>query len=401
MKLKHLLILLLLSFCYTPKESNNSDETPELKDFPNPSKNNSSLPYLITGKDGNLYMSWVEKRDSIWVDFNYSFLKNDEWTEPEIIASGSDWFVNWADYPMLAVDKEGNKIAHYLAKSSSGTYSYDVNVVIKPKDSSNWSTPVIPHADGTPTEHGFVTMIPNNDDTFLLAWLDGRNTESNHGHDHAGAMTLRSAVMDLKGELSEQTELDARVCDCCHTTGTQTPEGVILAYRDRSLDEIRDIGFIHKKNSAWSKPQFVSSDAWEIKGCPVNGPRISSFNNSVAIAWYTEALSKPTVKVAFKTDSSFSNPIIIDQTSPVGRVDIEMISDEKTIVSWIDGGDDPAIKYRVVNKNGTMSSTKTVSTISAARGSGFPQIEVFNNALYIAWTDFENQKIRMKRISLD
>lgn len=392
MKWRYLILIAFLTFCSTPQSEEAERET-AIANVSRPAGPNSSLPHLIRGADNNLYMSWVEKRDSNRVDLMYAQLTDNEWSEPELIASGNDWFVNWADYPMLAVDQNGNKIAHFLAKSSAGTYSYDVNLVLKPDTASEWSAPIIPHSDGTPTEHGFATMLPNNDGSFLLSWLDGRNTggEGHGGHESGGAMTIRSAVIDMQGKLSEEAELDGRVCDCCQTGGTITEDGAIIVYRDRSVDEVRDMAFVLKKDSMWSQPKLVAQDNWTIEGCPVNGPRIASYNKTVATAWFTSALSRPMVKVAFKTGENFNEPIIIDSTSPVGRVDIAMLSDEEAIVSWLDGGDASAIKFRKVNINGSMSPVTIVAEMSESRGSGFPQMEIYNGAVFFAWTELSDQ----------
>lgn len=236
MKTSPLWLLIFLSFCTSNKEVESSTI-----DLHNPTKENANLPHLIVGGDKNLYLSWVEKRDTDLVEFYYSRLQGNRWSEPELITSGKNWFVNWADYPMLAVDKQGNMLAHFLAKNSTGTYSYDVNLVMKPRNAPNWSTPIIPHSDGTPTEHGFVSMTPNSDSTFSIIWLDGRNTLGGHEHVHQGSMTLRSAKINLQGEMSEETEIDDRTCDCCQTGSTKTPNGTLIAYRDRTIDEVRDI----------------------------------------------------------------------------------------------------------------------------------------------------------------
>ena len=231
-----------------------------------------------------------------------------------------------------------------------------------------------------------MTMLPNNNGTFLLAWLDGRNTGGG-GHGGGGSMTLRSAVIDMKGDLSNETELDQRVCDCCQTGGVTTSEGAMIIYRDRSVDEVRDMAFVTLSDTAWSQPKLVAEDNWNINGCPVNGSRITSLNNTQAAAWFTSALSRPMIKMAFKQGSNFNEPIIIDSTSPIGRVDVVLIDDNTAIVSWLDGGKKPSIKYRMVNRNGSMSPETIVSETSEARSSGFPQMELINNMLYFAWTE--------------
>lgn len=400
MKLRYLLLVTFLYNCQSTKEEQSS----LIESLESPAGDHSSLPHLVLGKDNVLYLSWVQKGDSNQTTMMYSRMQDSSWDTPETIASGTNWFVNWADYPMLAVDKHGNMLAHYLAKSSAGTYSYDINVITKKADSTDWSLPLPPHTDNTPTEHGFVTILPNEDSTFTLAWLDGRHT-SGGGHDGHGsnsAMTLRTAVMDMQGQLSKEAELDARVCDCCQTTGVLTAKGPLFIYRDRSVDEVRDMAYVSKLDSVWSIPKLVAEDNWNIEGCPVNGPRAATLGETVATAWYTAALNRPKVKVAFKVEADFEEPILVDDTSPIGRVDIVMKNAETAIVSWLDGGANPAIKYREVKRNGSMSAVYVLQHTSDERGSGFPQMEIWNNVLYFAWTEMgEVDHIRLKKVPLD
>lgn len=394
--------------CQSGKEK--TAETPVLQNVvESPAGNNASLPYLIKGGDNHLYMSWVEKRDSGWIDLKYSVLKGDLWETPEVIASGNDWFVNWADYPMIAVDSQGNIIAHFLAKSSSGTYSYDVNVAYKPAN-GKWSEPIIPHNDATPTEHGFVTMLPNNDGTFLLSWLDGRNTGGGdhdaHGQDEGGgAMTIRTATLDMTGNLTKEEELDSRVCDCCQTGGVMTPNGPVIIYRDRSEEEIRDMSFVRFVDNNWTEPKSVNADNWKIAGCPVNGPRMASYENTTAAAWFTAAEGIAKVQVAFMDDSgsSFQEPIVVDDSVSVGRVDVVMVNNQSAYVSWLDlEGETPLIKFIKVSKDGSIGIPIVVSETSASRESGFPQMEVIDGVLYFAWTnvDGEMNSVKMKKFSI-
>lgn len=402
MKLLSSLIIatLLLSSCQKNQEK--AADNPAPQGVESPAGSNASLPYLIKGDDDLLYMSWVEKRDSGWIDLKYSVRKEDIWQTPEVIASGNDWFVNWADYPMMAVDKQGNMIAHFLAKSSSGTYSYDVNAVYKPVG-GEWSESIIPHDDGTPTEHGFVTMLPKNDGTFLLSWLDGRNTgggdHDSGGHGGGGAMTIRTATLDMMGNLTQKAELDSRVCDCCQTGGAMTPGGPVIVYRDRSEEEMRDMSFVRFVGNDWSEPQTVNSDGWTISGCPVNGPRIAAYENTTATAWFTAAEGIAKVKVAFMdvSEESFQEPIIVDDSVSVGRVDIVMIDNQSAYVSWLDlEGETPLIKFRKVSRDGSLSDKVVVSETSASRGSGFPQMEVIDGTLYFAWTYMDEQSTSVK-----
>jgi hypothetical protein len=410
MKLTTLLAFTALVFaaCST---SNKPEALKNISSFAAPIGANASLPHLTKGGDDNLYLSWVEKGDSTIVELKYAQLIDDTWSVPELIASGDNWFVNWADYPMLAVDKDGNKVAHYLAKNSSGTYSYDVNVVRKPTGTQAWLPSIVPHNDGTPTEHGFATLLPQNDGKFLLAWLDGRNTgggehdghDGHEGHGGGGAMTVRSAVMDMQGNLTDETELDGKVCDCCQTTGAIVGGIPIIAFRDRSDEGMRDMSFVTKSNGQWTDSKAVSEDNWKIAGCPVNGPRLAAFEDQAVIAWFTAADGNPKVKVAFSNgNNEFDLPIVIDEKQPLGRVDVVMLDKNSAVVSWLTSKDEKTIIMAAqVNKNGEVSEARIVSETSSSRGSGFPQMEKVGNNIYFAWTHVIEKETSIKMAKME
>ncbi len=373
--------------------------------FDSPTGEHAGLPHLFKGGDENLYMSWVETEGDK-ATLKFSQLQGDQWSEPEVIASGDNWFINWADYPIMAVDSAGNMIAHFPAKSGPDTYAYDVNVVIKPTGAADWSEPFVLHGDGTQTEHGFVSMLPQNDGSFRVTWLDGRHTGGSEGdHDHGGdgAMTLRTALVNLEGEIVEETELDHRVCDCCQTGMARSTTTEYVVYRDRSEHEIRDMYFVSNTGLGWSKPERIAEDNWHIAGCPVNGPRIASYEDALAVAWFTAADGEPKVKLAFSADGiSFEEPILIDNTQPLGRLDIVMLDQNTAVISWLDNDDSTMIRYRMVKRSGEMSPAQVVAMTSESRSSGFPQMELLNGALYFAWTvsDGEEFRIEMARIAI-
>lgn len=397
----------LFSFCLL-LACNSQTELNQLEHLHSPATNNASLPYLVVGNDGNLFMSWVEQTGDTTI-FKYATLKEDSFGAVETIASGTDWFVNWADYPMMAVNQKGDMIAHFLAKSSEGTYAYDVNVVTKLSDQSVWSEPIIPHSDSTPTEHGFVTMLPQPDNSFMLAWLDGRNMgEMDHDSHVSGsnrAMTLRKAVISPSGEISDEAELDGRVCDCCQTTGVMTENGPTFFYRDRSEHEIRDISYVRKQGTSWLMSETVHNDNWKINGYPVNGPRADNYGSIIALAWFSAPKNKGMVQLAFSQDNgvTFDSPIAIDSMSPLGRVDVVMVSENKAVVSWLaKEGSDVVIKAQPISTSGVKQGAITIGKTSEARGSGFPQMAWHKGKLYFAWTDFgedSSSKVLLKTLN--
>tara|TARA_R110000850_G_scaffold241496_1_gene366108 strand:+ start:27819 stop:29045 length:1227 start_codon:yes stop_codon:yes gene_type:complete len=391
-----LLFVLFLS-CKQAPEKSIEKEAPIFTEIQLPDMENSSLPYLFSdGKD--LLLSFVSEKDSL-ATLYYSKLSEDSWSTPEAITSGSDWFVNWADYPQIAKNGK-NYIAHILKKSDSATYAYDVMVTQK-QEGGEWSTPFKIHTDTTKTEHGFVSYTPFGESHFLVSWLDGRNTSGGHHDHHGGEMTLRAAIVNPDGSLKNEFLLDESVCDCCQTSSAMTANGPVVVYRDRSEKEIRDISIVRYENEKWTAPKTIHNDNWEIAGCPVNGPRVDALGNTVAVAWFTAADGESKVNLAFSNNNGkqFDNPVQVDSGNPLGRVDVIMIDENNALVSWVEDIDEEIfIKFRRVSGDGSIGEVLTLTTTDAARASGFPQIAIHNGNVYFARTDL-NENVRQVKTS--
>lgn len=391
----------LLTSCASDENKPREDKPSELQLMESPVDSISAEPYLFTDKNGVVYLSWVTKNTKEST-LKFSMLKNGNWSEPMVIASGNNWFVNWADYPIIASDGNKNIISHFLEKSEKGTYTYDVKVTTSSDNGNSWSPPLILHDDGKKAEHGFVSIVPYNENYFI-SWLDGRNApmEAGHGHDegHQGQMTLRGAIVDKGGKKSGEWELDNRVCDCCQTSTAITTNGPVVVYRDRTENEIRDISIVRFVNGQWTQPAVIFPDNWKIQGCPVNGPQVAADGNNLAVAWFTSPEKKSQVNVAFSRDggASFSKPARLDEGKALGRVDIILLDSNTAMVSWLEGS---LIKAARVHNNGTKDSSITVASTSEARSSGFPQMTMSGNNLFFAWTDDKEKTIKVARLPL-
>lgn len=391
--------IIITAYSCKNTDENSKENTQEIVSnkivgFDNPSKEIASLPRLFAS-DENLYMSWVEREDSLAI-LKYSIFNTKNWSDPVEVTSGNDWFVNWADFPAIAANN-GNILTNILQKSADGTYTYDVKLNLNSLAGDDNLIPknFILHNDGTQSEHGFVSMIPWGDDSFFITWLDGRNTpgenaESN-GHGHGGgAMTLRAARVTYSGEILDRTELDDRVCDCCKTSAAMTPSGPVVVYRDRDEDEIRDISMVRwEQDQGWSKPKTLGNDQWEIQGCPVNGPAIDALDSTLVTAWFTAPLGDGKVNVNFSTDGglSFSDTYRVDAGNATGRVDVVMLNQNEAALIWMEPhGKDEFIQLMKIDRHGVKQSAITVAKTSVDRASGFPQLELLKDKLYISWT---------------
>lgn len=395
-----ILLIIVFASCNNSKERDN--DVNALKQLDSPADSVSAEPYLFTDKNGLVYLSWIEKtkeKNSL----KFSVLNNERWSVPSIITSGNNWFVNWADYPMLSSDGN-NLIAHILQKSAESTYAYDVKFITSVDKGKSWSDLKILHDDGKQAEHGFVSLMPYEDE-FFVSWLDGRNTvtkeskSDDHHSGHHGAMSLRAALINMKGIKTAEWELDNRVCDCCQTSAAVTANGPVVVYRDRSAEEIRDISIVRFVNGAWTAPKTIFPDQWKIAGCPVNGPRVAADGNNVAIAWFTTPDTTAQVNIVFSDDggATFNKPLRINEEKPIGRVDVVLLDEKSAMVTWMEGS---VIKAARVYKDGTKETSIIIASSSESRSSGFPQMTRSGSNLLFAWTDDKIKTIKVAMLAL-
>lgn len=392
------LVILMASCRESPK---NSVASLPVRQIQSPAGDSAAQPFLFTGNNGTVYLSWIEKKGNN-AALKFSFLTNERWSEPVTIAHGNNWFVNWADYPVIASDGNNALLAHYLEKSDTARFAYDIKLVASADGGKTWSASTLLHDDGKKAEHGFVSIVPYNDG-FFACWLDGRKTamegEMSHHESHHGEMTLRAALLDKTGKKLKEWELDGRVCDCCQTAAAITGNGPVVLYRDRSDEEVRDISIVRFVNGSWTAPQPIHIDNWKINACPVNGPKADAIGNHLAVAWFSMADNQGEVKIVFSKDggATFDKPIRIDEGKPIGRVDILMLDSATTMVCWMEGASIKAVK---VHADATKEPSFMIASSSDKRSSGFPQMTRSGNSIFFAWTDDKVKTVKVAIMNL-
>ncbi len=366
------------------------------RDVASPAGPGSGEPGLFRIGD-RAALSWVEEREDGHAALRFAVWKGTAWSSPRTVAEGDDWFVNWADRPGVVALGDSALAAYYLVRhGGDNRYAYDIRLVRSDDGGQTWSASITPHRDGTPTEHGFVSAVPQPDGSLLVAWLDGRGyhpakqAHDEEEHDPHEEMSLRTATLAPGGRLSDEAQLDHRTCDCCPTAAVAASGGVLVAYRDRSNDEIRDIAVVRKQDGSWSAPALVHTDGWHIEGCPVNGPALAAYGDRVALAWFTGADDEQRVHLAFSDDAGLGwvEPVMMSDGHPAGRVDVILLDDGGALVSWVEQvGEVAELRVRHVTADGTLGASVLVTSISADRASGVPRMIRAGGTVLLAWTD--------------
>ncbi len=372
----------------------------------------SGEPNLTLAADGRAILTWLEPTASDAWALRLAIRGESGWSEPRTIRESAAFFVNWADFPSAVAMADGTIAVHWLEKVAAAPYAYHVMLALSSDDGVTWSAPFRAHDDDSPTEHGFVSMVPWNEGA-ALTWLDGRQMwdpdagadhESAGDHGPPGDMSVRFRTLAPDGTLGPEVLLDARTCECCQTAMTRTADGLVAAYRDRGETEIRDIAVVRGAGETWTDPTQVSADGWKIPGCPVNGPQLSASGLDVVAAWYTGVGGEPQVYAAFSNDggATFGSRIRVDEGVPLGRVDIERLDDGSAIVVWLEASDDrPRVLARRVRSDGGLESTVEISPTAGGRAAGFPRMVRLGDELLFAWTlPGESGGVRVRGVRL-
>jgi hypothetical protein len=407
---KFLAILLLLLCACTPSETPDNIVASTLLV---PAGEQAAGPRLSAGAGRPLVLSWMEP-DAAGTTLWYSTLADTGWAPPKAVVTGKDLFVNWADLPSVSAFSEDHWVAHWLEMAGPTTYAYHIVMAQSFDGGQTWSEPVKPHTDGTPTEHGFVSVYPH-DGKAAAIWLDGRRTGDGHSADHGsdpgeGGMTLRGAVIDADNGLDHEQEIDDLICDCCQTDVAVTARRPVAVYRDRTAAEIRDIYVTRHVDGRWQPGVPLHEDDWQIAGCPVNGPAIAARGETVAAAWFSAPDQVPAVHLRFSEDSaaSFGPAITLAADDTLGHVDVVLLGDGSAVVSWLraDTGGRGTLVVRRVTAEGDVGPVKPI--VSGAPARSVPQMAVAGDDLVLVWSEAQGDarriasaRIPIKSISAD
>lgn len=340
-------------------------------------------------------VTWLQKKAGVEELWFAEFTANGIERQRGLIARGANWFANWADFPALVVLDNGDWVTFWLEQSAGLPYAYDIKLTRSQDRGRHWSKPIVPHTDGTLTQHGFVSLLPDGADRVLVTWLDGRRAAESAtlggGHDHdeeAAPMTLRTVVLDRAGHRQGEHLLDDSTCSCCQTDAVRWVGRSLVAYRDRSGDEIRDIAVTARGvDGLWSKPRILHPDNWRIEGCPVNGPALAVNRNHLLAIWPTLRDDQMIVRYQVREWDQPAVTRVLDTGERVqGRVDA-IAWREGFLVSWLGGQQsDAGPRIGLVDKAGQLTAAMPIATTDAARSSGFLRMASVGDRALLAFT---------------
>lgn len=346
------------------------------------------FPSLSTDGAGNVHLCWFANgNEQGETRLQHSAWNGKTWQSSTTLAQGSDWLVNWADFAKYQQDESGSAIACWQTFSPDKR-GYGVTKKMRKGNKAAWSNAASLHEDQKAVEHGFVSLAALGGNRFFATWL--QSTVS-------GPPTqLRYAIQHVDGTTSAEYVLDDLVCDCCSTAAIALADGhVVVAYRNRSESEVRDLRIVRgdpTDPSSWTEPTAVDKEGWRTQSCPVNGPALANDGNYISLVFYTEgSAGLKQVKYLTSTDGgkSFGLPLpLAGGKDCLGRVSVaQMPNGGPAIVSWLQQKEGAAFWMAMaIPRQGKPSAVVEIAQVSGARADGFLQLAVTEGGVLAAWT---------------
>jgi hypothetical protein len=308
----------------------------------------SSQANWSTAADGSPLLSWVEEGKDGSFSLRYSLLHGGNWSAARVIASKRPFFHHPAELPEVITLGGGTLLAHWIETPKEGSEAEFIYVSAS-KDGVKWSAPAIAHKDRSDVQHGLASIVASGPAEASLVWLEALKGED-------GPVSLKRSIVNADGALVKEESLDSDVCACCPTAIVKTARGLLVAYRDHTPADVRDIATIRFENGRWLPSKIIYPDNWKINACPVNAASAAANGDSVAVAWYTAAGEKARVEMAFSTDggAAFGKPTLVSTGQAYGYTSVIMDGAGGATISWLErGGGEARVLVRTVAANGT------------------------------------------------
>ena len=362
--------------------------------IPNPSSLGSLQASWSVTKDGSPLLSWIETQKDDSYTLKYAIRHGAQWTEPRTIAAHRQFFRQPAELPEVISLSDGTLVAHWVESPDDGSDT-EFSYVSVAHDGMKWTAPVIIHKDRSKVQHGLASIVASGDSEASILWLEALKGED-------GPVSLKRTVVSAEGKVLKEESLDNDVCTCCPTSVVKTARGLLVAYRDHTPEDIRDISVMRLEGGKWSAPKNINPDKWKINACPTNAAAAAAKDDKVAIAWFTGAQGMPREQIVFSSDggTTFGKPVLLSTGRSFGYTSIALDEQGGALVSWLEaGGDDARILLRQVSAAGVAGPVVEVAK-GSRRSLGYPRILRTGNETLVAWTsENTSAKVQTARVA--
>jgi hypothetical protein len=241
----------------------------------------------------------------------------------------------------------------------------------------------------------FFTMEVGPRGAIYIAWLDGRDKQSNR----PGTSSLYIAKSTDQGAtFGKNIKVAGDICPCCRPAIAFGDSGeVFISWRHvyKNHERIIVVASSRDGGKTWGETVKTTATGWKINGCAHAGPSLRFVNGRLVVVWYTAAEGRASVKMAQSLDKgkTFSpardiQGEVLDPTHPY----IAASNDETWVIFQgrdlaIKGGWAPAQSWVTrISASGNQSVPESLPTLGG--GVVYPYLFMGNGGrMYAIWTE--------------
>jgi len=346
---------------------------------PNPSSAGSLQASWSLAADGSPLLSWIETQKEGVYTLKYAVRKGGQWSEARTVVANRKFFRHPAELPEVIALPDGTLFAHWIETPGDDPDAEFVYVSTS-HDGVKWTAPILAHKDRSMVQHGLASVVASGDHEASVVWLEALKGED-------GPVSLKRTVVGADGKVIKEEAIDTDVCACCPTSVVKTAKGLLIAYRDHTPQDIRDISVVRFENGQWSASKNISPDMWKLNACPTNAAAAAAKGDHVAISWFTGAQNMPRVQALFSSDNgtTFGKPVMVSTGKAFGYTAIALDEQGGAFVSWLEQSEKGArILVRQVSSAGVAGPVTQVA--EGGRSTlGYPRILHAGGETWVAW----------------
>lgn len=294
---------------------------------------NAAEPAVAAGKDGSLYVVWVDHSDEKHPNVMLQRFGADAKpiaaqvkVNPDADAVKS-WF---GDPPSVAVDRGG---AVYVGwnRANKGSRGNDLVLSVSHDGGDTFNESVKVNDDSAPASHGMHSLALDEAGRVYMAWLDERNIKkpertggSHHEAAEPNSEVYFSSSSDGGKTFAKNKKLGSEICPCCKTSLLTAKDGrVYVGWRQVLTGDFRHVAVAHSNDQGetFSDGVIVSDDKWQINACPVSGAALTmSDDATLSVVWYTSGEGQAGLYTARSADggATFSDRRLLSNEAASG-----------------------------------------------------------------------------------
>lgn len=260
-------------------------------------------PAMASGKDGAVFVAWVEHRQNKEADVMLAELDKEgqmKTATPVRVNPQAGAATAWrGDPPTVAIAADGSIHVGWTARVAAEGSANDLYLSTSRDGGKTFEQPVKVNDDGKKVTHAMHSLAVGADNHVYVVWLDERNVvKPSDGkgmkmeHMEANREVFFATSADGGRTFSKNLRVGQEACPCCKTAVISGKDGRVFAsWRQVLPGEFRHIALAASPDGGktFSQPVIVSDDRWMTASCPVSGPALATnTDGTLQVVWYTE-----------------------------------------------------------------------------------------------------------------